>query len=257
MRRARALGAFFFFGGCSATATGPSPSPSPSAEAPVEISIAPRTQRSPEPCGGPIGGPAGGSLAARETRGTAPGYERFTPPSGFRTVPLAGIETAGENDSTVLHYFSLEPSNDRVALLTWQRDEPYAIAVLDVQRHPAGQIPSGEFERLVVERFSGLETGASDEERAWRHAFNAFFAWTDARGREAVEWAYVMKGCERQEVYERFIHDGNVIWQASVLVQPSVDDETLGEWLASAFDAPMGVPIPRGRKNLRGDGTVR
>lgn len=213
-------------------------------------------KRSPLPCGAPTGGPVGGSLAAGGALAKA-GYEVFAPPPGFQSAPLSSIETAAENDSTVLHYFTLEPSKDRVALWTWEREEPYATAVLDLLRHAAGKLPKGEFERIVVERFSGLETGASDEDRAWRHAFNVFVAWTDSRGREAVEWAYVMKGCEREEVYERFIYDGNVIWQVSVLVQPSIDDETLGKWLATAFDAPMAMPIPEGRKNLMGEKTVR
>ncbi len=255
MPRAPTFGLLVWLVGCSAATTEPAPAPSSSAEAPVEISVTPK--RSPKPCGGPSGGAVGRPLIARDTPGNGPGYERFVPPAGFQAVPLSSIAPDGDNDSTVLHYFALEPSKDRVALFTWERQEPYAAAVLDVLRHAAGQIPKGEFERIVVERFSGLDIGASDEDRAWRHAFNVFVAWTDKRGRDAVEWAYVMKGCEREEVYERFIHDGNVIWQISVLVQPSVEDEPLGVWLASAFDAPMAMPIPEGRKNLMGDKTVR
>lgn len=255
MRRAPALGILVWLVGCSAAATEPAPAPLTSTDAAVEVAIPP-AKRSPQPCGGPKGGPVGGSLAAGGAASKT-GYERFVPPPGFLAAPLPHIESAMEDDSSVLHYLMPEPSEDRVAIWTWEREEPYAIAAVDLFRHPAGQIPKGELERIVVERFSGLEMGASDEDRAWRHAFNVFVAWTDPRGRDAVEWAYVMKGCERQEVYERFVHDGNVIWHVAVLVQPSVDDEILGAWLASAFDGPLGMPVPSGRKNLLGEGTKR
>jgi hypothetical protein len=257
MQRAAAIAIAVCLAGCSAATTEPAPVAPTSSASPAEVTIPPTARRSPKPCGGPHGGPKGGSLAAGEI-GSGPGYDRFAPPSGFQSEPLSNIENAGENESTVLHFFSLEPSKDRVAVWTlFKDDDAPALAVIDLHRHPAGTIPKGELERIVVERFSGLEMGASDEDRAWRHLFNFFVAWTDSRGREAVEWAYVMKGCERQEVYERFIRDGNVIWQVSVLLEPSVEDATLGAWLAAAFDEPMAMPIPEGRKNLLGEGTPR
>lgn len=126
------------------------------------------------------------------------------------------------------------------------------MAVLDTFRHVATE-PRERFEREVMGRFDPFDTPLEpdeDVEGRWRW-FGYALRWRSGE-RLALEWAYVEKGCEREEVYERFVRDGDVLWHVRLRVQATIEATTLADWVTMIFDAPLGVVAPDGRIALFG-----
>ena len=92
---------------------------------------------------------------------------------------------------------------------------------------------------------------------ALAHWFNHVATFRDERGRQILEWAYVMKGCERAEVFERFVEDDTSLVHVSVTVEPTLSEIDLADWLARFFDAPFAAPPAPNRASLMGQRTPR
>ena len=66
-----------------------------------------------------------------------------------------------------------------------------------------------------------------------------------------------MKGCERAEVFERFVEDGTDLVHVSVTIEPTLAEVDLADWLSRFFDAPFAAPPAPNRSSLMGEGTLR
>lgn len=234
--------------------------PSPIAHTPADVSVAPPRSPAIQPCGGATRPPGEVSppLPRRAVRPGATGYDALVAPPGFVSVPVevAARYTEEEDGGSLpqdspLYYMSAPRDPDRIGLWTYY-DEELTMAVLDTFRHVATE-PRERFEREVMGRFDPFDTPLEpdeDVEGRWRW-FGYALRWRSGE-RLALEWAYVEKGCEREEVYERFVRDGDVLWHVRLRVQATIEATTLADWVTMIFDAPLGVVAPDGRIALFG-----
>lgn len=130
---------------------------------------------------------------------------------------------------------------------------------LEVFDHPAAPAKGRSLLRHVVMAFDAndedLDDDIDDESLALR--FNRVTELLDDQGRRIVEWAFVEKGCERGELYERFVEDGDHLWHIRMEVSPTASEADLLLWMGLFFDAPLAGPAPSDRRGLAGQGTPR
>jgi hypothetical protein len=177
------------------------------------------------------------------------GFVRVTklPPVGHEQHEYEHMLAADDRDPAPIHAWGFQNEAE---------SDPYAAAV-QVYRlsMPAARPPSLFLHLVHAANHGDVPEDATAEDIAkW---FNHVSEFTDDKGRRNVEWSYVEKGCLRWEAYERFVEVGRDLYWIRVVVESSIDDATLADWLARFFDAPLGLPMAAGRRALRGEGSLR
>jgi hypothetical protein len=214
----------------------------------------------PRSCGGTKGTASAGTPLPNVPSDTrrGGGYVSFRGPADFVEVPLEEVDEVSESESPLYYLGVKRLAAQRSVWVHERNDDELRIASIEILRHDLIEAERVRpFEAVVVERFSGLEPFWEPKDPVGhRLAFNWVLAWS-AGERDVVEWAHVAKGCERMEIYERFVRDGAVAWEVRIQIEPSADDSTLARWLATAFDAPLDLPAPPGRRSLAGSQTPR
>jgi hypothetical protein len=138
-------------------------------------------------------------------------------------------------------------------------DHEWIQVVVQIFDHPAAQMRGRRLFRYAVEAFDANGEDVTDdmEDESLVNWFDRVAELRDEEGRSIVEWAYVEKGCERAELYERFILDGDHLWHVTMEVSPTAPEEDLLLWMALFFDAPLAGPAPPDRRGLAGKQTPR
>jgi hypothetical protein len=141
---------------------------------------------------------------------------------------------------------------------TFVYESEYGVEV-KVFDHPAALAYGKSLLRYVVKTFDAnredLDGTVDDQSLAgW---FDRVAELRDDHGRRIVEWAYVQKGCDRGELYERFIEDGEHLWHVRMEVLFEAPETDLLMWMALFFDAPLAGPTPPDRHGLAGKSTTR
>jgi len=217
----------------------------------------------PPPCrgSGSAGAPPGLTEATRQ-RATAAarapdrwgkGYRALQPPPGFHAVPVSNDVVDDIADDS-----EVEAPADLVMKFKHDDHEFISVAV-QVFDHPAARPEGQSLFRYAVRSFDANGEDVTDEmaDDSFVNWFDRVAEFRDEKGRRIVEWAYVEKGCERAELYERFIEDGEHLWHVSMEVMPSAPEEDLLRWMALFFDAPLASTAPADRRGLAGKGTTR
>jgi hypothetical protein len=187
------------------------------------------------------------------------GWGRFEPdvPSGFRAVTEQDLGEDGISFALSERWRSLAPVT--AWLLDREDGTPY-FSVVEVQRHAARPSKAESLFHYAARAHGDFQEGEVtpeiDDESLARW-FNRVATIRDERGREIVEWSYVMKGCERTEVFERFVEDGDNLFHVSVVVEPTIAETELADWLARFFDAPFAAPAAANRASLTGEKSPR
>ena len=65
------------------------------------------------------------------------------------------------------------------------------------------------------------------------------------------------KGCERGELFERFIEGAGFLWHVRLEALGTIPSRELSDWLARFFDAPFAAPSSERRAALGGERTPR
>ncbi|MDC0748033.1 hypothetical protein [Polyangium mundeleinium] len=197
------------------------------------------------------------TAAARASEGWGKGYRALQPPPGFHAVPVAkkvadGAADDGEDEVEV------EAPADLVMKFEYD-DHEYISVDVQVFDHPAARPEGQSLFRYAAKSFDANGEDITDEmeDDSFVRWFDRVAAFQDEKGRRIVEWAYVEKGCERGELYERFIEDGAHLWHVRMEVMPSAPEEDLLRWMAHFFDAPLASPAPADRRGLAGKETTR
>ncbi|MDI1483416.1 hypothetical protein [Polyangium sp. y55x31] len=196
--------------------------------------------------------------AARAPDHWGKGYRALQPPPGFRVVPVSRGAAAPADDEEV--ETDITPA-DLVAKFEYQHEggEWFSV-VVQVFDHPAARPEGQSLFRHAVISFDANGEDVTDEmeDDSFKNWFDRVAELRDEKGRRIVEWAYVEKGCERAELYERFIEDGEHLWHVSMEVMPTAPEEDLLRWMVLLFDAPLAGPAPADRRGLAsGNGTTR
>ncbi|MDI3285861.1 hypothetical protein [Polyangium sp. 15x6] len=189
------------------------------------------------------------AAAARAPDRWGKGYRALKPPPGFHAVPITrGAAEDGE----------LETPADLVARFEYD-DHEYISAVVQVFDHRAPRPEGQSLFRHAARSFdaNGEDIPDDAEDDSFVNWFDRVAEFQDEKGRSIVEWAYVEKGCERAELYERFIEDGEHLWHVSMEVMPTAPEEDLLLWMALFFDAPLAGPAPANRRGLGEGKTTR
>jgi hypothetical protein len=252
---------------CSARALPPAaPPPSTSSATPARGGCSDVTER-PAAAPSPAFRAAHDRLAAGSAWGK--GFGHLELPAGFvdTNAPREGlvdINDADEDPAARWSGYLDEGGPDRLHLWVYdasEREGPPWDAAAWVLVYP---MPDARPASLFLHAVRTLEVTAggpglapdttSDQVENW---FNFHGELQDDGGRRIVEWAYVEKGCERAERYERILDTGATMVRMVLVVEGGADDATLADWTARFFDAPLALPRYEGRRSLAFERTPR
>ncbi|MDI1443444.1 hypothetical protein [Polyangium sp. 6x1] len=193
--------------------------------------------------------------AARGPDRWGKGYRALQPPPGFHAVPVSKDVADGAADDEIE---TTPTPADLVAKFEYD-DHEYISVVVQVFDHPAARPEGQSLFRHAAKSFDANGEDITDEmaDDSFVNWFDRVAEFRDEKGRRIVEWAYIEKGCERAELYERFIEDGEHLWHVSMEVMPTAPEADLLLWMALFFDAPLGGPAPADRRGLTGKQTTR
>ncbi len=217
----------------------------------------------PAPCGddGGVAAPSPAPRAferAHDRVRADPAWGRLEPeiPAGFRALTDQDLA-----DDRINGALSEPRATDRVGAWVLEREDgPAHFTVVEMGRYAARPTKEETLFRYAVRVHGGFQAGEVSAEltdAALERWFNRVETIRDERGREIVEWAYVVKGCERAEVFERFVEDDVSLLRVSLVVEATARDDELAEWLARFFDAPFAAPAAANRASLTGRATPR
>ncbi|MDC3960655.1 hypothetical protein [Polyangium jinanense] len=229
--------------------------------APVEPSAPearPRAAVRPRGClgaGSPVASPVSAE-AARQRAATAAhapdrwgkGYRALEPPPGFRVVPVSKDAASAAADDEI--ETTVAPA-DLVTRFEYEGDMGLLV-VVQVFDHPATR-PEGHslFRHAVISYDTNGEDVTDEmEDDSFKNWFDHLAELRDEEGRHIVEWSYREKGCERAELYERFIEDGDHLWHIAIEVMPRAPEEDMLLWMALLFDAPLASPAAPDRRGI-------
>ncbi|TKD01378.1 hypothetical protein [Polyangium fumosum] len=195
------------------------------------------------------------AAAARATDGWGKGYRALQPPPGFHAVPVAKNVDDGAADEDE---DEVETPANLVMKYAYD-DHEFISVVVEVFDHRAARPEGQSLFRHAVRSFDANGEDVTDEmaDASFVNWFDRVAELRDEKGRRIVEWAYVEKGCDRAELYERFIEEGEHLWHVRMEVMPSAPEEDLLRWMAHFFDAPLAGPAPADRRGLAGKETTR
>jgi hypothetical protein len=182
------------------------------------------------------------AASARTPSRWGKGFRTLRPPRGFHTVHAPSGDDLGD----LVKAFAYQPGEFEVTV--------------EIFDHPAAPAREQSLLRYVVRAFDANGEDLDDievDEESFTSWFDRVAELRDEADRRIVEWAYVEKGCESSERYERFIEDGDHLWHIRMVVSPSAPEEDLLLWMALFFDAPLAGPAPSDRRGLAGKGTTR
>ncbi len=180
---------------------------------------------------------------ARSTRGagTATGSKGF-----YQAVVPRGFK---RNDRAQ-QYDQMEINKGRVHGFVHDT-EPYVF--VEVRRRPSVKIAKSAALRAwaeaVIWQREPLAKHAVNSAAVFIDHVPVYFAvWRDKQGRRNIEYAYVPKGCERGEVYVRFVEHGRALMQITVDVNGTAAPTLAAPWLDAFFDAPLASKAPAERR---------
>ena len=183
-------------------------------------------------------------------------------PMGFVRLPNPlRCTTDPDESNTGEEGLSDEDCSAQVAayLFDISENEPRITATVRYFRRPAPAARPASLFRYVVGFWDQSREDITDIDDAasLRQWFNWVDEFSDPDGRRVVEWGFVQKGCERGELFERFIEDAGFLWHIRLEALGSIPSSELAEWLARFFDAPFAAPSSERRAALGREGTPR
>ncbi len=138
---------------------------------------------------------------------------------------------------------------------------PYVF--VEVRRRPKVKVAKGATLRVwaeaVLRQYEPLHDavitlGGLRGPAAFITSVPVYFAdWRDKRGRRHMEYAYVPKGCDRSEVYERFVEVGHELMQVTMDINGTAPPAIAAAWLDAFFDAPLATQAPAARRFAYGE----
>mgnify|MGYP003383260984 CR=1 FL=1 len=230
-------------GGVAPTATPREPAPTPT----------PKPKPKPKPGVAPCGGsqmpsPDADHLAAVKAARAARRAGAVTGSSGFYQVVLP---PGFRRDDRAPQFEEGEINPGRVHAFTHSSTDTYVF--VEVRRHPAVATTKSSSLRTWAEavlwKFEPLAKDSVGSSAGFiDHVPVYFAAWRDSKGRRNIEYAYVQKGCERGEIYERFVEVAGALLRVTVDINGMATPSEAAPWLDVFFDAPLGTSAPAERR---------
>ncbi len=220
---------------------------------PSHSSATPRGRRAPQPCRPGDEPPTSRDAEQRAIRQAAtlggqpkPTLVPYTPPrlpSGF-----------GRNDGGLPSWLDAERThaNRHRAYQAAFEDAPHRNVYVDVHVHT--KVAPGEPKQwadAVLERHNQLGYDLTGREIREDVAVFAT-AWRDRLARLNLEYVWIPKGCDRFEIYVRFIQDRANLLEVRLEIHGTAKPARAAPWLHAFFDAPFGSAPPKARRFAAG-----